>query len=71
MMTPNQERDRKVILTTAHTDYEKRLGRYAFFKVNDKGMSKDLVQDTFMKTWVRLAKGGEDRHHEGLSLSRS
>lgn len=32
---------------------------HAFFKVHDSAISDDLVQDTFMKTWKYMAKGGK------------
>lgn len=43
----------------AHHDYEKGLNSYAFFKTNDRNVGKNLVQDTFMKTWVYLVKKGK------------
>ena len=46
-------------LITAYTTYQKALNTYAFFKVSDKTTSEDLVQDTFIKTWSYLVKGGE------------
>ena len=46
-------------LTVAHHDYEKKLSAHAYYKVNDKAMSEDLVQNTFLKTWNYLVKGGE------------
>jgi len=58
-MTPKQEIRLRAILTVAHHDYEKGLNARAFFKVSDRGTSDDLVQDTFMKTWVYLVKGGK------------
>ena len=58
-MTPKQRTERQLILSTAHTDYQKSLNVHAFFKINDHGIGEDLVQDTFMKTWKYLAKGGE------------
>ena len=33
------------------------LFRYCFFKISDREIAKDLVQETFMKTWNYLAKG--------------
>lgn len=59
MMTPAQEAQRQGILTVAHHDHDKRLNAYAFFKVGDRATSEDLVQDTFMKTWSYLVKGGK------------
>jgi len=58
-MTLKQEIKIKSILTTAHYDYEKGLNARAFFKVNNHDIGKDLVQDTFMKTWSYLVKGGK------------
>lgn len=45
-------------LNRAYGDYGKRLTLHAFFKVHDLAMSEDLVQDTFLKTWAYLHKGG-------------
>jgi len=58
-MTPKQETKQRTILTSAHKDFEKGLNSHAFFKVNDRSLSEDLVQDTFMKTWKYLVKGGK------------
>ncbi|MEK7480056.1 MAG: RNA polymerase sigma factor [Patescibacteria group bacterium] len=59
MMTPKQKTQRQAQLTAAHHDYQKALSSYAFFKVSDRTLSDDLVQDTFMKTWRYLVKGGK------------
>src|SRR3989344_4618632 len=57
-MTHTQEAAQKVILTAAHSDFERGLNAYAFFKVHDHSTGEDLVQDTFLKTWKYLVKGG-------------
>ena len=49
----------QAILTLAHSDYEKGLNVHAFFKTHNHATSNDLVQDTFMKTWRYLLKGGK------------
>lgn len=58
-MTKAQEKKGRIILTTAHHDYSKGLNAYAFFKTNDHVVGEDLVQDTFIKTWSYLVKGGK------------
>lgn len=58
-MTPKQKTQREEKLTVAHHDYEKGMNSYAFFKVNNRVTSQDLVQDTFIKTWHYLVKGGK------------
>lgn len=58
-MTIQQETILKSILTVAHHDYQKALRTRAFFKVNDYMLAEDLVQNTFLKTWNYLVKGGK------------
>lgn len=58
-MTKKQEIKLQSNLTLAHQDYDKMLYAFAFFRVHDNAISQDLVQDTFMKTWAYLLKGGE------------
>jgi RNA polymerase sigma-70 factor (ECF subfamily) len=59
MMTPTQETQHSKTLTGAHHDFEKGLNAYAFFKTSDYGVGEGLVQDTFLKTWRYLVKGGK------------
>jgi RNA polymerase sigma-70 factor (ECF subfamily) len=58
-MTIQQEIKLKTLLTEAHYNYAKELKARAFYKVNDRSLSEDLVQKTFMKTWNYLVKGGK------------
>jgi len=62
MATKNKKIDRakqERVLTTAHREYGRNLHSYAFFKTHNHAASQDLVQDTFIKTWAYLVKGGE------------
>ena len=59
MMTSKQKTERQAVLTVAHHDFEKSLNSYAYFKIHDHAVSEGLVQDTFMKTWMYLVKGGK------------
>ncbi len=38
-------------------EYSDALFRYSSFKISDREMAKDLVQETFMKTWTSITKG--------------
>ena len=59
MMTQKQNMVLGAELTAAHYDFEKGLNSYAFFKLNNHAIGEDLVQETFIKTWKYLVKGGK------------
>ncbi|MDP3954553.1 MAG: hypothetical protein Q8Q06_04015 [bacterium] len=59
-MTTLEQEKLKAILALAHQNHEKELKLYSFFKVHDSALSEDLVQETFLKTWKYLVKGGEN-----------
>lgn len=60
MMTSKwKEAQQQAVLTEAHHDYAKGLNAHAFFKTHNHATGEDLVQDTFMKTWSYLIKGGK------------
>lgn len=58
-MMPKKETEKQAILSVAHENYGKKLNSYAFFRVSNRTISEDLVQDTFRKTWAYLVKGGK------------
>ncbi|MFA6432474.1 MAG: RNA polymerase sigma factor [Candidatus Paceibacterota bacterium] len=58
-MTTKENIRLQILLTTAHGSYNRGLNAHAFFKVNDHAMCDDLVQSTFLKTWIYLVKGGK------------
>ncbi|MEK7579055.1 MAG: RNA polymerase sigma factor [Patescibacteria group bacterium] len=41
----------------AYDTYADALFRHCFFRVYDRDVAEDLVQDAFMKTWNEVAKG--------------
>ena len=57
-MTLKQELQQRALFTAGFQNYEKGLNLHAFYKLHDKALGENLVQETFMKTWVYLAKGG-------------
>lgn len=58
-MTPLQEIQRRLVLSSAHSDHQKALNQHSFYKLQDRALGSDLVQETFIKTWSYLAKGGK------------
>lgn len=58
-MTPIQEARQRVLLAAAHIEFQEGLNKHSYFKVNNRTLSHDLVQDTFVKTWTYLVKGGK------------
>lgn len=58
-MTLQEKTYREIALTVAHTKYKDALARYAQFKLRNRALADDLVQDAFAKTWTYLAKGGK------------
>src|SRR5690348_4274314 len=59
MMTHLQEVQYRATLTDAHSNHAQALSKHSFFKLHDQALSTDLVQDTFIKTWSYLIKGGK------------
>jgi RNA polymerase sigma-70 factor (ECF subfamily) len=59
MALKRQEKQRQAVLSAAHNDFAKGLNAHAFFKVHNHAIGEDLVQDTFIKTWSYLVKGGK------------
>ena len=47
------------VLTEAHHDFSRGLVRYANLKVSNAALSDDLVQTTYMKTWLYLQNTGK------------
>jgi RNA polymerase sigma-70 factor (ECF subfamily) len=66
MITPKQKTLMRAELTLAHHDYEKGLNARAYFKVGNHATGEDLVQDTFIKTWSYLVKGGKIETMKGF-----
>ncbi len=46
-------------MASAYTDFEKGLNKHSLYKLHNRELSEDLVQDTFMKTWGYLVRGGK------------
>jgi RNA polymerase sigma-70 factor, ECF subfamily len=49
--------DMRAAFLSAYEEHADALYRYCFFKINDADLAKDLLQDTFTKTWQYIASG--------------
>lgn len=58
-MTQQEQAEMNTTMTLAYNDHQSGLCKHSFFKVNNRQLSEDLVQDTFMKTLSYLSKGGK------------
>ncbi len=58
-MISKKQTEQRAIMTSAHNDHHKSLNSHAFFKLHNHELGQDLVQDTFLKTWKYLVKGGK------------
>lgn len=59
MKNLSQEDKHRITIADAHKDYESALNRHSFYKLGNQALGNDLVQDTFVKTWSYLVKGGK------------
>ncbi len=58
-MTQQQLKIQQNLLSVAHVEYRKQLKRYSLSKVSNPQLAEDLVQDTFLRAWNYLLKGGK------------
>jgi RNA polymerase sigma factor (sigma-70 family) len=55
----NQEMKMQEVLCEAYNTYDKPLTRYATLKIGNPSLAEDLVQETFLKAWKYISKGGQ------------
>jgi RNA polymerase sigma-70 factor, ECF subfamily len=57
-MTTKHKTEQRAVFGVAYSDFLAGLNFYAKRKLNNKEKGEDLVQDTFIKTWKYILKGG-------------
>ena len=57
--TEEKTKESQTNLTLAFHNHQKELIFFAFSKTQNREMSEDLIQQTFMKTWIYLVKQGK------------
>ena len=58
-MTQEQYSKLQAEFTEAFRSFERQLSRYSISKLSNAELAADLVQDTYLKTWNYLIKGGK------------
>ena len=51
--------DKESFFIKAYDESADAIFRFCYFKLYDRDLSKDVVQETFMRTWVEINKGKE------------
>jgi RNA polymerase sigma factor (sigma-70 family) len=59
MMTPEDRCAQEKVLSEALHNYQRGMNSYASFKIHNQVTGHDLVQDTFIKTWLYLVRRGK------------
>ncbi|MDP2637378.1 MAG: RNA polymerase sigma factor [bacterium] len=54
--------DKRQQFLQAYDEFADAIFRYCYFRVFDRELANDLVQDTFLRVWGYLEKGGEIQH---------
>lgn len=52
----------KDTFSAAYDQFADDIFKYAFSRTGNREVAKDITQDTFMKTWLYLAGGGQIEH---------
>lgn len=55
----NTNNNKKSAFTNTYNDYVCDLNKHAKYKISDTMLCGDLVQETFMRTWIYIIKGGK------------
>ena len=50
----------------AYDKHSDEIFRHCYFRTFDREQGKDLMQETFLRAWEFIAKGGEVRHMRGF-----
>jgi len=48
-----------VLFQNAYNDYQKLMTKHVNYKISNALNSEDLVQETYLKTWTFISKGGK------------
>ncbi|HRH24755.1 MAG TPA: sigma-70 family RNA polymerase sigma factor [Candidatus Paceibacterota bacterium] len=62
----NSENQKQALFHKLFEEYQDAIFRFVFFRVGNRQTALDITQDTFVRLWGYLAKGGEIEHEQAF-----
>ena len=62
----NQENEQQALFSKLFEEYQDAIFRFVFFRVGGRQTALDITQDTFVRLWGHLAKGGNIEHEQAF-----
>lgn len=62
----NTENDKQALFSKLFEEYQDTIFRFVFFRVGTRSIALDITQDTFIKLWGYINKGGVIEHEQAF-----
>ncbi len=62
----NTENQNQALFSKLFEEYQDAIFRFVFFRVGNRQIALDITQDTFVRLWGHLAKGGTIEHEQAF-----
>lgn len=60
------ENEQQALFSKLFEEYQDAIFRFVFFRVGNRHIALDITQDTFVRLWGHLAKGGSIEHEQAF-----
>ena len=60
------EQDKQALFSKLFEEYQDAIFRFTLFRVGSRSVALDITQDTFIRLWGHLAKGGKIEHEQAF-----
>lgn len=62
----SNEQDKQALFGKLFEEYQDAIFRFTLFRVGSRSIALDITQDTFIRLWGYLAKGGKIKHEQAF-----
>lgn len=62
----DQENEKQALFHKLFEDYQDAIFRFVLFRVSSREIALDITQDTFVRLWGYIAKGGSIEHEQAF-----